>query len=209
MKDNHQNPIQAVIFDLGGVLVDWNREYLYRKIFPGDPAGMVHFLTEICPMEWNLKLDLGYPFAQAVEEKAAEFPEFEPQIRAYHTRWEEMVPGHLPETVELLAALRQRGVSLHVLSNFSAETFPVMKARYDFLDWFDSILLSGDVGLAKPDPAIYHLLLSRISRQPHECLFIDDSEVNVLAARELGIEAIYFSSAGNLERELIERGLIA
>ncbi len=131
------------------------------------------------------------------------------QIRAYHTRWEEMVPGHFPETVELLAALRQRDVSLHVLSNFSAETYPLIRARYDFLGWFDSHMLSADVDLAKPDPAIYKLLLARIGRQPYECLFIDDSEPNVLAARELGIEAIHFISPEGLRIELERWDLIS
>ena len=207
-RKKSKSSIKAVIFDLGGVLVDWKREHLYQKIFPGDPVGMEHFLTKICPMEWNLKLDLGYPFARAVEEKVAEFPEYEQQIRAYHTRWEEMVPGHFPKTVELLAALRQRDVSLHVLSNFSAETYPLIRARYDFLGWFDSHMLSADVGLAKPDPAIYKLLLARIGRQPHECLFIDDSEVNVIAARDLGIDAIQFSSPDELRFQLENRGIV-
>jgi len=204
----NQPPIQAVIFDLGGVLVDWNREHLYLKIFPDDLDTMAYFLNEICPMEWNLKLDLGYPFAQAVEEKAAQFPQYEEQIRAYHTRWEEMVPSDFPNTVEILAELIQLGVELYVLSNFSAETFPLIQARFDFLNRFDSILLSGKVGLAKPDPAIYNLLLSQIGRQPHECLFIDDSLPNVLAARDLGIDAIHFVSPEDLRRELVRRDLL-
>ena len=209
MKNIKKTPITTVIFDVGGVLVDWKREHLYRKIFPGDPEEMTRFLTDILPMEFNLKLDLGYPYDKAIEEKVAEFPQFEEQIRAYHTRWEEMVPGHFPETIELLDSLRSIDVGLHILSNFSAETFPIMQARFEFLTWFDSILLSADVGLAKPDPAIYKLLLSRINRQPQECLFIDDSEPNVLAARELGIDAIHFTSPENLARELMGRDLIA
>ncbi|MBN2044609.1 MAG: HAD family phosphatase [Anaerolineales bacterium] len=200
--------IQAVIFDLGGVLVDWKREHLYRKMFDGDPAGMAHFLTEICPMSWNLKLDKGYPFATAVEEKVAEFPEFEEYIRAYHTRWEEMVPGDIPESVDLLSEMRGQGYSLHVLSNFSTETYPRMKSRFGFLDWFDSILLSGDVGMAKPEPEIYQLLLDRIGLAPGQCLFIDDSFANVIAAWDLGIEAVQFVSAEELRLNLVERKLI-
>ena len=208
MKKNLNSKIKAITFDLGGVLIDWNREHLYRKMFAGDPAGMAYFLTEICPMSWNLKLDKGYPFAQAVEEKVAEYPAYEAYIRAYHERWEEMVPGDFPDSVALLSALRGRGFGLHVLSNFSAETYPKMERRFDFLCWFDSILLSGDVGLAKPEQEIYELLLERIGYEPGECLFIDDSAENVVGAREVGIDAVQFFSAEGLSRDLGERNLI-
>jgi 2-haloacid dehalogenase len=208
MVHRQNSHIEAIIFDLGGVLIDWRQEHLYRKMFAGDPEGMKHFLTEICPMEWNTILDKGYPFAKAVEERIRQFPEYEPYIQAYHTRWEEMVPGDFPESIELLAALRQKNYSLHVLSNFSRETFPFMEARFEFLQWFDSILLSADVGMAKPEPEIYQVLLQRIGLEPHQCLFIDDSEPNVLAARELGIDAIHFKSPEELLSEFLSRNLI-
>ncbi|MDX9864117.1 MAG: HAD family phosphatase [Anaerolineaceae bacterium] len=198
----------AIIFDLGGVLIDWQREHLYKKMFAGDQAGMQYFLDEVCSLEWNAQMDCGYPFARAIEERVALFPEYEDYIRAYWTRWEEMVPGQISGTVDILAALRQQGYPLAVLSNWSAETHARVYRKFEFLHWFDEVVISGREKLIKPDPAIFHLLLDRLGRPAEECLFIDDSETNVRAAGELGIETVLFTSSEQLCTELRKRGII-
>jgi len=203
--ENGKQP--AIIFDLGGVLIDWKREHLYRKMFAGDEAGMRFFLDEVCSLEWNAQMDAGYPFAKAIEERVAQFPEFEEYIRAYWTRWEEMVPGDLAGTVEILADLRRQKYPLAVLSNWSTETHARVYERFEFLHWFDEVVLSGQVKLIKPDPAIFHLVLSRLSRPAEECLFIDDSAANIEAASAVGIQAIQFTSPEQLRADLAERGV--
>lgn len=180
MRNQDKQP--AIVFDLGGVLIDWNPKHLYRKMFDGDEAKSDYFLTVICPSDWNAKLDAGYPFAQAIEERIELFPEYTPYIRAYSARWEEMIGGEIAETVKILAVLRDQEYPLFALSNWSAETYPLVYRRFEFLSWFEEVILSGDVKTAKPDPAIYEAALRRIHREAHECLFIDDSAQNVLAA---------------------------
>ena len=197
----------VIIFDLGGVLIDWQREHLYKKMFDGNEAGMRYFLDEVCSLEWNAQMDCGYPFAKAIDERVALFPEYEEYIRAYWTRWEEMVPEQINDTVDILAGLREQGYLLAVLSNWSAETHARVYQRFEFLHWFDEVIISGREKLIKPDPAIFHLLIDRLQRPAGECLFIDDSAVNVRAARELGIEAILFASPEQLRSELCKRGV--
>jgi len=177
-------------------------------MFAGDQAGMQYFLDEVCSLEWNAQMDCGYPFARAIEERVALFPEYEDYIRAYWTRWEEMVPGQISGTVDILAALRQQGYPLAVLSNWSAETHARVYRKFEFLHWFDEVVISGREKLIKPDPAIFHLLLDRLGRPAEECLFIDDSETNVRAAGELGIETVLFTSSEQLCTELRKRGII-
>lgn len=198
----------AIIFDLGGVLIDWNPQYLFGKMFNGAEKEMEYFLTVVCPPEWNDALDAGRPFAEAVEERSREFPQYEPYIRAFHERWEEMVQGEFTETVKILAALREKEYPLFALSNWSAETFPLVKNRFDFLSWFDDIIISGAVHLAKPDPAIFKVMLEKVNQPAEECLFIDDNERNVLAAQDLGIQTIHFFTPQGLERELAGRNIL-
>jgi 2-haloacid dehalogenase len=203
-----QNKQPTIIFDIGGVLVDWNPKHLYRKMFDGDEAKVNQFLTTVCPFEWNAKVDAGYPFAKAIEERAALFPEYEAEIRAYLDRWEEMIGGDFPGTVEIVAALREQGYPLYLLSNWFVETYPLIYNRFEFLHWFEDVILSGDVKVAKPDPAIYHATLERVQREAGDCLFIDDSEKNIRAARELGFQTILFTSSEQLHAELSGQGLI-
>jgi 2-haloacid dehalogenase len=191
-----------IIFDFGGVLIDWNPRYLYRKFFDGDTASMERFLTEIRFHEWNLEQDRGRPFSSAVAELCERFPTRAELIKAYDERWEESIAGPIQTTVTILGRLKQGGYRLHGLSNWSVEKFAIVRPRYEFFSWFDTILVSGEVRLVKPDPRIFAVLLDRIGSKPEECLFIDDSMRNVIVADQLGFKAIHFESAERLDEEL-------
>jgi 2-haloacid dehalogenase len=182
----------AVIFDLGGVLVDWNPRYLFDKLLP-DTTRREYFLREVCSPSWNTELDRGRSFAEAVGERTARFPEWAEYIEAYRDRWIEMVSGLVPGMEALIGELRAAAAPLFAITNWSAETFPLARERYPILGVFDgSIVVSGEVGLIKPDPAIYHLALDRFGLNPADCLFIDDNEPNVVGARKVGIPATRF-----------------
>ncbi|MBK8209911.1 MAG: HAD family phosphatase [Rhodospirillales bacterium] len=197
----------AVIFDVGGVLIDWNPRHLYRKLFNED-AAMERFLAEVCTPAWNHRQDAGRSWAEGTAELVARWPEHEALIRAFDARWEEMVPGLLAQTVALVRMLASRGVKLYCLTNFSAEKFPLVRRRFDFFEVFDGIVVSGEVGLAKPDPAIFRHLLNRFALPADGCLFIDDMPANVAAASTVGIAAHLFRSADALAIELRQRGLL-
>src|SRR3954468_20613878 len=152
--------INAIVFDFGGVLLDWNPRYLYRKLFD-DQAAMERFLTEIGFNEWNAQLDKGRVFAEGIAAWCAQYPDRADLIRAFHERWDESIAGAIEGTVDILARLKQTGYPLYALSNWSAETFYRVRHRYDFLDWFDLIVVSGEVGCIKPDPQIYNMLLEK------------------------------------------------
>lgn len=199
---------QAVVFDLGGVLIDWNPRHLYRKMFNGDEEAMERFLSEICTSEWNAGLDKGRSFVEATEELIARHPEQAGLIRAFFDRWPEMVAGVIEQTVEILAEVKRAGHEIYALSNWSAETFPYARERFRFLDWFDFIVISGAIGWVKPSREIFDFLLQKTGRRAEECVFIDDSPVNIAAARELGFDAIHFCSPRQLRDELINRGIL-
>lgn len=200
--------IETVLFDLGGVLIDWNPEYLFREVFD-DEEEMRYFFEEVCTSQWNIQQDAGRPLAQATEEKVREFPEYEKAVRAYYGRWEEMLGGPIEESVRLLERLHaQNGRHLYALTNWSHETFPIAWERYDFLRLFEGIVVSGQEKIAKPDPRIYHILLERYKVRAETAVFIDDIEANVEAARALGIEAIHFRGAGLLEEQLEGLGVL-
>jgi 2-haloacid dehalogenase len=198
----------AIVFDFGGVLIDWNPRHLYRKLFPGDERAMENFLEEIDFAGWNLQQDAGRPFSLAVAELVKRFPDYADLIRAYDERWDESVAGPIQGTVDLLPRLKQAGFELHGLSNWSSEKFAITRTKYEFFQLFDTILLSGEVKLLKPDPRIFDVLLERIGRPARECLLIDDSPQNIEAARGLGFEAVPFESPDQLLRELQRRGLL-
>lgn len=206
MKFDSKDP--AIIFDLGGVLIDWNPRYLYRKIFGDDASGMEHFLENICTPAWNARQDAGRPFKEATDELVAAYPEHEECIRAYFARWAEMVDDALWDSVSILKALKDKGYPIHALSNWSAETFPLVRHRFEFFDWFETILLSGEEKLVKPDREIFDLMLQRIGRKAEECLFIDDMPANVAAARALGFHAVPFTTAERLKADLSQLELI-
>jgi 2-haloacid dehalogenase len=198
--------MKTIIFDLGGVLLDWNPHRLYAPYF-NSSTEIDRFLREINFPEWNLQQDAGRPFAEGVAALSQEFPHYAHLIRAYHERWEDSVPGAIDGTVDILKRIKRDGVPLYALTNFSAETFPIMRRRFDFLQLFEYILVSGEVGLVKPDPAIYRLMLEKIGRPARECLFIDDSAKNVAAAKEMGFDTIHFQSPGQLKTELQGRNI--
>jgi 2-haloacid dehalogenase len=199
--------IKTLVFDLGGVLIDWNPRYLYRKLI-GDENDIDSFLSEVCNSEWNVKQDAGRALAEATAERIALFPEKKSLIEAFYDRWEEMLGGEIDETVAILRELKSKGETLYALTNWSGETFPIAEARYDFLQWFDGILVSGVEKLVKPDPAIFQLLLNRYELQTQDCLFIDDSKTNIEAAAGIGFETHHFRTAAGLRQELIATNLL-
>ncbi|GAB4408794.1 MAG: HAD-IA family hydrolase [Bacteroidia bacterium] len=195
----------TIVFDLGGVLIDWNPRYLYRQIFD-DESAMEHFLSEVCTPAWNALQDAGRSFQEATEERVALFPAWEREIRAFYGRWEETLGGPIQGTVDILESLwLGRQYRLYALTNWSAESFPVAQQRYDFLGWFEGIVVSGVEQCAKPDPALYHILLDRYAIDPGGSIYIDDSLPNVQTARNLGMEVIHFQSPMQLREALAER----
>ncbi|MFN0086464.1 MAG: HAD family hydrolase [Blastocatellia bacterium] len=198
---------QAIVFDLGGVLIDWNPRHMYRKIFGGDEDAMERFLSEICTGEWNAKQDAGRPLSVATEELVARHPAREDLIRAYYARWAEMVAGAIEPTVEILAALKEGGYPLYALSNWSAETYPIARARFAFFELFDHVVISGEIEMVKPDREIFDHLLEKAGRRARECVFIDDLPGNVVAAAALGFDSIHFRSPRQLREDLLHRGI--
>jgi 2-haloacid dehalogenase len=200
--------IDTLVFDLGGVLIDWNPEYLYNKIIP-DEQERKWFLSTICTPDWNEEQDAGRSLQEATEHLVKKFPEHEKAIRAYYGRWKEMLGGPIHETVEIFRELKDRGkVKLYALTNWSAETFPVALELYDFLHWFDGRLVSGEEKVRKPFPEIYKLLIERFRIDPKHALYVDDNIRNVLPARDLGFVGIHFRTPALFKEELQRLGLL-
>ncbi len=200
--------IEAVVFDLGGVLIDWNPRYLYRTLFGEDVQAMERFLSEVCNSAWNERQDAGRPWEEAIAEATAQHPHHAPLIRAYRDRWEEMLRGALDESVRVLEEVRASGKRVFALTNWSQFTFPYALARYPFLGWFEDIVVSGKEGLIKPDPAIFQVLLSRTRIQASRSVFIDDSLKNVETAGRLGFHTIHFRSPAQLRQELAQLNVL-
>ncbi|MEL6866917.1 MAG: HAD family phosphatase [Bacteroidota bacterium] len=195
-------PITTIVFDLGGVLIDWNPRYLYRKIFATE-AQVDHFIENICTMAWNEQQDAGRTWAEANEVLIAQHPAYQSEIEAYFGRWPEMLGGAIGETVKILEHFHQsKTYRLYALTNWSAETFPVAKKRFAFLKYFEDILVSGEVKLKKPDQRIYQLLFERFDIIPEEAIFIDDSAKNIKAAAEVGMQVIHFQDGPSLSASL-------
>lgn len=193
--------IEAVVFDLGGVLIDWKPEYLYRNIFPTAPE-MREFLSEVCTLEWNEQQDQGRSLQEGTDVLVRSFPRYENEIRAYYGRWEEMLGGVLEGTLAILTNLREAGIPLYALTNWSSETFPIAQKRYEFLGWFQGVVVSGAEGDRKPFASFYRILLERYGLTAARTLFIDDNARNVAGAEAAGLHAIRFHSPEMLAQAL-------
>jgi 2-haloacid dehalogenase len=199
--------VEAVVFDVGGVLLDWSPEYLYRRLI-ADEAERRHFLSEVCSPEWNRMQDAGRPWSEAVEELISRFPDYADLITAYDSHWEEMVAGPIEPTVEILHELEMAGVPIYALTNFSSAKWQIAKERWPFLQDFDGEVVSGDVGVIKPDPRIYEILIQRYSLDPQRTFYTDDHPENVDAAKRLGFQAELFTTPEQLRKQLESRELI-
>lgn len=197
----------TIIFDLGAVLIDWDPRYVYRTVFD-DEQKIDWFFQNICTSDWNENQDAGRPLQEATDELVDRFPDYENEIRAYYGRWTEMLGGPIHETVNIFRALKEQGTfKFYALTNWSAETFPVALERYDFLQWFDGIVMSGEEKTRKPYPEIYRTLLDRFKVDPSGALFIDDNLRNIKGAELVGIEGIHFRSPEQLINELSALGI--
>jgi 2-haloacid dehalogenase len=204
---NGKNGFDTVVFDLGGVLIDWNPRYLYRRLFD-DEAAMERFLAEVCTPQWNHQQDAGRSWHEAVATLSAQHPQHAELIDAFHTCWPEMLGDAMAPSVGVLDELRDRGVRLYALTNWSRETFPVARERFDFLRWFDGIVVSGEEGVAKPDPVIFQRTIARFSLVPRQTIYIDDTPHNVAAAFQSGLRGLRFQDAATLRAQLCRCGML-
>ncbi len=200
--------IQAIIWDLGGVLIDWNPTYVFDKLIENEDKKQF-FLSQICSLDWNENQDAGRPIKEATEELVEKHPEWKEYIEAYYGRWTEMLGGPIEETVDIFKQVKEANkYKLYALTNWSAELFPIALERYDFLHWFDGRVVSGEEKMRKPHPDFYRLTLDRFQLKPEETLFIDDNLRNIKAASEMGILSIQFQSPEQLRKDLEARGIL-
>lgn len=200
--------VNTIVFDLGAVLIDWNPRHLYRKIFKTEEE-VTWFLENICTHDWNEKQDAGRPFEEATNELLAKFPAYEVPIRAWYGRWQETISGPIQGTVDILTQMRDsKRFKLYALTNWSAETFPWALEKFEFLSWFDGIVVSGHEKTRKPFPEFFQILFDRYTINPAQALFIDDSQRNINGAMEVGLPGIHFQSPEQLKTELIKRGIL-
>jgi len=193
--------ISALVFDFGGVLIDWNPRYVFRKIFK-EAHEMEWFLENVCSNSWNLALDKGYPFAAGVKDLQEQYPDFHDHIASYHLHWADMLGGEMPESVRILQEIQAANYKVYGLTNWSHETFPEALRRYSFLGTLDGIVVSGQEKLVKPDPALFRLLIDRYQLHPPTTVFIDDNMLNVTAAEGLGFISLHFTTADKLRQDL-------
>ncbi len=200
--------VETVVFDLGGVLIDWNPRYLYRKLIPKEEE-MEHFLATVTTSAWNGQQDAGRTWEEATEQLIESYPDKAEWIRAYAERWPEMISGQIDGTVEILETLHQRGTHrLLALTNWSHETFPIALERFAWLTKFEGILVSGEEKLVKPDQRIYELLIERYKFDREKAIFIDDSPANVEGAQSVGLQALYFKNPSLLKEQLIRLNIL-
>lgn len=196
--------VKNLIFDLGGVLIDWNPHYMYRKIIPNNNERN-WFIDNICTLDWNEKQDGGRPIKEAVDELLMKYPEHSNNIIAYYDRWEEMLNGPIQGTVDIFKEIKKKNlIKTYALTNWSAETFPRALELYDFLHWFDGRVVSGEEKTRKPFKEIYEIIIRRYDLIKNETIFIDDNLRNIKAAEEVGIRSIHFTDPTSLKNELIK-----
>ena len=193
--------IKNIIFDFGAVLVDWNPHHLYDSYF-GDAAKAEWFLTEICPYEWNAQCDAGRPIKDITAERVALFPEWEKEIRMYFDHWVDMMGDPIPGMEELVRDYKQRGYGVWGLTNWSAETLPLVRDDYPVFKLLDGYVVSGQEKVVKPDARLYRILLERFGLKAEECVFVDDNPANTAGAEAVGIKGIVFKGAEDLREEL-------
>jgi 2-haloacid dehalogenase len=198
---------EAVVFDIGGVLLDWDPRHLYRKLFDDEQA-MNRFLEEVCTLEWHAAHDRGVPHDRSCAELASAHPEYAELIWAWASRSEEMIAGPIAGTVEILRSLKAAGLPCYALTNMEAETYPRRFERFAFMRWFDGTVVSAFEGTAKPDVEIFQRLIGRFSLAPSATVMIDDSAANVDAARSLGMRAVRFRSPAQLRQWLQDARLL-
>ncbi|MDR2282148.1 MAG: HAD family phosphatase [Sphingobacterium sp.] len=197
--------INTIVFDFGGVLIDWNPRYLYKEIFK-DKEEMEWFLSNVCTTEWNLEQDRGRLFSEGISLLKKSFPEHTKNIDFFHTNWEDMLKGEITGTVQILRELKEK-YKVYGLTNWSAETFPIAFSRFAFLRLFDGIIVSGEEKIIKPDKEIFQLLLERYDLRAESCVFIDDSKKNIDASIHLGFYGIHFLDSDQLKLELRKIGV--
>ncbi len=203
---SQNNEIKMIIFDLGGVLFEWNPRYVYKNIFSSDEK-VEHFLTHICNQEWNLKQDKGRTFADGNAELIKKFPEYKNEIELYRLRWREMLRGVIQPTVDLLYELKAAGYRTSALSNWSSETFATIEHEFEFFKEFETMLISGHEKLIKPDIEFYKILLNRTQVPAPNCIFIDDVAENITAGESLGIRGIQFFNTDQVRSDLKKIGV--
>ncbi|MDR0421890.1 MAG: HAD family phosphatase [Proteiniphilum sp.] len=194
------NVLRNIIFDFGGVLIDWNPVYLYRKVFDREEE-MNYFLEHVCRYDWNVLQDAGRPLAEATLSLQEQYPEYSEEIGMYYGRWDEMLGGIIGENVALIRPLRKK-YGVYGLTNWSAETIPAAMKRYDFFRDLDGMVVSGEEKTVKPDPLLYRILLNRYGIRAEESLFIDDSRANIETALQLGFKTVHLTAGMNLREEL-------
>ena len=204
--------VDAVVFDIGNVLIHWDPRLLYRKIFTrvdmtADERKVDWFLATVCTQDWNIEQDRGRSIADAEAEAIGRHPDYAPQIRAFYGRFQEMIPDAIPESVAALRRVKAAGMPVHGLTNFGRETFPQTARRFDFLRRFDTVVVSGDEGVIKPDPAIFRILIERTGIDPARTAFIDDSAANIQSARDLGFVTHHFTDPKRFSAWWTETGL--
>lgn len=191
----------TVVFDFGGVLIDWNPRYLYRDIFE-DEQEMEWFLKNVCTEEWNTLQDEGFLFSELIPPLQKQYPEFSDKIKMYQSRWREMVRGEITETIKILREIQVKNYPVYGLTNWGSETFPIVFKQFEFLRRLKGIVVSGDEKLIKPDPRLFEILIKRFALKPEHCIFIDDSVKNIQTANEIGFKTIHFVSPENLRNDL-------
>lgn len=203
---NKMKSIRTIVFDFGGVLIDWNPLYLYRKVFENE-VDMYYFLDNVCTPDWNILQDAGRPLEEATRLLQKEHPRYHEEIALFYGRWEEMLGGTIDENVKLIKPLKEK-YKVFGLTNWSAETIPIAMDRYDFFNDLDGMVVSGEEKLIKPDPALYEVLLDRFGLKAEESLFIDDNAANIETARQMGFKTMHFTEETNLEEWLIQRDFL-
>jgi 2-haloacid dehalogenase len=199
--------VDTILFDLGKVLLDWDPRYFYRRFFPDDEAGLERFLAEAITHDWVQAMDRGQPLAEAVEQQAAALPQHAALIRHWPEGWPQMLRGEISGSVAILDALDRAGYPLYALTNFSTETWPIAVARCPVLQRFRHVVISGEIGLVKPEPAIYTYTVERCALSAARTLFIDDLSANVAGARAAGLQAVRFTDPSTLQRDLLSLGV--